>query len=57
MANSLTTAKNPVIFVDQFTGFTEGDMVDRLHPNDEGAEKIAQKWFRALEKYLQKKDA
>lgn len=53
MANSITTVQNPVIYVDQFTGFTEGDMVDRLHPNNAGAEKLAQNWFIALENYLQ----
>ena len=52
MVNSLTTAQNPVIYVDQFTGFAEGDMVDRLHPNDAGAEKIAKNWFIALENYF-----
>lgn len=52
MANSLTTVKNPVIFVDQFTGFTEADMVDRLHPNNKGAEKLAHNWFIALKNYL-----
>ncbi len=52
MANSLTTVQNPVIYVDQFSDFTEGDMVDRLHPNDAGAEKLAHNWFIALENYF-----
>lgn len=53
MVNSITAVKNPVIFVDQFTGFTEDDLVDGIHPNDVGAEKLAYNWFVALENYLQ----
>ncbi len=52
MAKSITTTQHPVIFVDHFSGITEGDMVDQLHPNESGAEKIAGKWAEAIEEYL-----
>ncbi len=51
-AQSLNTAASEVILVDQFTGFdpTPGaDTWDGVHPNEAGEEKMAQRWFEALE--------
>ena len=48
-ANS--TARSPILVVDQWTGFdaTAGvDTVDGVHPNASGSAKVAQNWFTAL---------
>jgi lysophospholipase L1-like esterase len=42
---------SPIIIVDQFTGFdaTQGvDTYDKIHPNETGEEKMAQKWRDAI---------
>jgi lysophospholipase L1-like esterase len=42
-----------VVLVDQFEGYrVSTDTYDGIHPNEAGAEKIAHKWFEALEKVL-----
>ena len=52
-----STQASPVIIVDQFTGFNESsDLVsDKVHPNTQGENKIAQKWFDAMKssQYIQ----
>ncbi len=54
LASELNTTKQRVIVVNQAEGFdwktdTVGDLV---HPNASGAEKMAQKWFAALQSVL-----
>lgn len=54
LAGEFHSPDRPVILVDQAEGFdwqtdTGGDQV---HPNQRGAEKMAQKWFEALQKIL-----
>ena len=47
------TADSRVILVDQFTGFDPGaETYDGLHPNEAGARKMAECWFRALKDVL-----
>lgn len=50
MAKRLHTEKQPVIIVDQATGFDpqKDTIADLVHPNEQGAEKMAQRWFEAL---------
>lgn len=50
----LNTSAQPVILVDQATGFDwETDTVgDKVHPNARGAEKMASRWFEALGRVL-----
>jgi hypothetical protein len=50
MAQRLHTEKQPVILVDQATGFDpqKDTIADLVHPNEQGAEKMAQRWFEAL---------
>ena len=50
LAQSKNTARSPLIVVDHFTGFNEAsDLInDRVHPNAAGEEKIAQRWFEAM---------
>ncbi len=50
IAVELHTASQPVIIVDQATGFdwTTDTTVDKVHPNASGGEKMAQKFFDAL---------
>ncbi|GGK87441.1 SGNH hydrolase [Planomonospora parontospora subsp. parontospora] len=44
-----TTARSPVVVVDQWTGFdTATDTGDGVHPNAAGDRKIADRWFPAL---------
>ncbi len=44
----------PVVLVDQATGFDWRDdtIEDRVHPNPQGAQKIANRWFEVLRKVL-----
>jgi len=51
LARENTTPTSPIISVDQFTGFDETTdlLSDNIHPNSNGEEKIAQKWFEALQ--------
>ncbi|MFD5751779.1 cellulose binding domain-containing protein [Streptomyces sp. NPDC127033] len=48
-----TTARSPVIAVDQWTGFsTAADTYDGVHPNSSGDNKIAARWYPALTSLL-----
>ena len=53
-ATELNTAVQPVILVNQAAGFTwQSDTIDdHVHPNQQGAEKMASRWFEALQKVL-----
>ncbi len=50
MVKRLHTEKQPVILVDQATGFdpNKDTIADLVHPNQQGAEKMAMRWFEAL---------
>lgn len=55
MVQELNTAESPVALVDQSQDFvpTTGiDTYDGIHPNASGEEKMAQKWFAAIQSYL-----
>lgn len=54
MAKRLHSQKQPVILVDQATGFDpkKDTIADLVHPNEQGAEKMAQRWFEALKPVL-----
>lgn len=55
LARSLNTEESPVVTVDQFSGFdAKQDTYDGLHPNESGEQKMASRWFQALEKMLPK---
>ncbi|MBE9011373.1 cellulose-binding protein [Pseudanabaenaceae cyanobacterium LEGE 13415] len=55
-SRSINTQESPVILVDQFNGFdVKQDTYDGLHPNESGEQKMATRWFQALEKILPKK--
>ncbi len=44
-----TTAQAPVLVVDQYTGFdATADTRDGVHPNTQGSQKMASKWYTAL---------
>ncbi|MEV0152099.1 MULTISPECIES: cellulose binding domain-containing protein [unclassified Nonomuraea] len=52
-AAGLTTARSPIVVVDQWTGFdTATDTGDGVHPNDTGFQKMADRWFPALARVL-----
>ncbi len=48
LAANLTIPTSPIIIVDMFTDFGDADLVDALHPNTQGARKMAQRWSDAL---------
>jgi lysophospholipase L1-like esterase len=42
-----------IIFVDQYEGFPKTkELADKLHPNEAGYARMADKWFNAVETYL-----
>lgn len=48
-AASESTAESPIYVVDQWTGFDPGsDAYDRIHPNMQGSQKMADVWLAAL---------
>ncbi|KAK9350016.1 SGNH hydrolase-type esterase domain-containing protein [Lipomyces doorenjongii] len=47
-ALSKTMTASPIIVVDQYTGFSTSDLIDGVHPNDSGDEKIANIWYQSL---------
>jgi acyl-CoA thioesterase-1 len=50
LASELSTDTSPVVIVDQASGFNaNGDTFDGIHPNATGEQKMATKWFQALE--------
>ncbi|MGC9665554.1 cellulose binding domain-containing protein [Planosporangium sp. 12N6] len=52
-AAGLTTARSPIVVVDQWTGFnTATDTGDGVHPNDAGFRKMADRWYPALARVL-----
>jgi len=55
IAAELNTTAQPVISVDQATGFdwTTDTITDMVHPNASGGEKMAQKFFDALQPLLE----
>lgn len=54
LAGRLDSPAQRVVLIDQASGFRwETDTVeDKVHPNAQGAEQIAQRWFEALQKIL-----
>jgi acyl-CoA thioesterase-1 len=55
LAVATTTIASPITVVDQFTGFSNTNGVDRydgVHPNDAGEAKMAAKWLPALKEAL-----
>jgi hypothetical protein len=46
---------SPIVTVDQYSGInTDSDMYDDIHPNEKGEKKMADKWFKAISRYLTK---
>jgi lysophospholipase L1-like esterase len=54
LARELTRADSPVVIVDQATGFDpqKDTILDMVHPNAQGAEKMAEQWFVALKGWV-----
>jgi hypothetical protein len=53
-ATDNSTAASPITVVDQFTGYdiATDNQADGVHPNPTGSDKIAQKWFDAIQGLL-----
>lgn len=41
-----------VLFVDQFDGFPASELYDNVHPDEAGYNRMAAKWYSAIEPYL-----
>ncbi|WP_187261077.1 SGNH/GDSL hydrolase family protein [Pontibacter beigongshangensis] len=55
LAKELHTGKSPVVLVDQHFGIDpekDKHTYDGIHPNEVGEEKMAQRWFDALQPFL-----
>jgi lysophospholipase L1-like esterase len=54
LVRELHRPESPVLLVDQATGFDplKDTILDRVHPNAQGAEKMANKWFLALKPWV-----
>lgn len=53
LANQFNSQSSPIIFVDQNSGVDAvKDLYDGIHPGPTGEEKMAQKWFDAINTYL-----
>ena len=54
LARELSRPEAPVMIVDQYTGFDpqKDTILDKVHPNAQGAEKMANKWFLALKPWV-----
>ncbi|WP_426061821.1 GDSL-type esterase/lipase family protein [Hymenobacter sp. B1770] len=53
LAKQKNTAQSPVVIVDQYTGMSiVTDMYDGIHPNQVGEEKMAVRWYDALQQLL-----
>ncbi|GEO04909.1 hypothetical protein AAE02nite_25730 [Adhaeribacter aerolatus] len=53
LAQELHRLESPVILVDQFSGYNASlDNYDGMHPNAHGEEKMATKWFQALQPFF-----
>jgi lysophospholipase L1-like esterase len=54
LARELTKSDSPVMIVDLATGFDpqKDTILDKVHPNAQGAEKMANKWFFALKPWV-----
>ncbi|CAM2957717.1 GDSL-type esterase/lipase family protein [Rariglobus hedericola] len=54
LAARLTTTASPVVIVDQASGFDwkTDTVADHVHPNQQGADKMAARWFDALTRVL-----
>ena len=53
-ASDNSTTASPIVVVDQFTGYVVAtdSQGDHVHPNPTGSDKIAQKWFDAIQGLL-----
>ncbi|NQZ59135.1 MAG: G-D-S-L family lipolytic protein [Lentisphaeraceae bacterium] len=60
MAKRVSSEKSPVVTVHMYNGWQENpkkpnsDTFDWAHPNPQGQEKMAHKWFEAMQPYLSK---
>lgn len=57
VVDNKSTSQSHVIPVDQYSGFDKkNDTYDGIHPAPSGEEKMAQKWFNAIDEFLKSGD-
>ncbi len=55
IATEMTAAASPVVVVDQNSGFDpRADTYDGVHPDESGEEKMAARWFDALQRIMER---
>lgn len=52
LAEERASAGAHIIVVDQSEGFPQADLGDAVHPNQNGYERMAQKWYDSIQPYL-----
>jgi hypothetical protein len=56
-AKTNSTTQSPVVVVDQYSGIDPAvNMYDDIHPNTSGEKIMAERWYKAIRKYLRKID-
>ncbi|MFP4460231.1 MAG: GDSL-type esterase/lipase family protein [Candidatus Zixiibacteriota bacterium] len=48
IGDSMATSESPIIIVDMNTDFGDSDLIDWVHPTENGARKMASKWADAI---------
>jgi len=48
LRNRLSNSVSPIIVVDMNSNFGDSDLIDTIHPNESGAQKMANRWFNSI---------
>ena len=51
LASEMATAASPILLVDMYTSFGDADLDDGVHPNQSGAEKMAEQWLDCVSQF------
>jgi len=52
LSNRKSTSISPIFVVDMNSNFGDSDLNDEIHPNETGAQKMAQRWFNSIKENL-----
>lgn len=48
LRNQKTTSISPIYIVDMNSNFGDSDLIDSIHPNETGAQKMAKRWYNSI---------
>ena len=51
LASEMTTSESEIVLIDMNRDFGDDDLDDGVHPTQEGAEKMAEKWFECIRRF------